>query len=130
MFTIKQNIVVILVSIVLLAIGVAVIQYMGTVPMYTNMTESFALRQEEQMVMNQVHACQDAGGQWYAGFSSAGCTAEFVQPKPSRHYIVPVLNNWHQMCYDLIFPVTVIIIAMSLITGIASIVDLLRSIIE
>lgn len=77
----------------LLAIPVTLLTTLH-IPHYTNLSETQVWAQEDRWISEQAHACQQAGGTWQAGFSTAGCTVSY-EPPSDAWYINPQENPWY-----------------------------------
>lgn len=68
------------------------------VPHYSNMTDAQSNQQTDRWYEVQAQACQDAGGQWLVGFSTAGCSIAYPAPD-TNWYVTPKDNPnylpWH-----------------------------------
>lgn len=79
---------------------------------YTNMSAAQAQAQEDQWIAEQVAACQQAGGTWQAGFTTAGCNVSYPSPDDDW-YIAPIANPTYelwQVCQPLLVVLVIVLI--------------------
>src|SRR5258708_1754316 len=73
---------------------------------YTNMSETKANAQVDRWLAEDVTACQNAGGDWVAGFSQAGCNVSYTEPDHSSWFVSPIenpsFNTWQNITFLLI----------------------------
>jgi hypothetical protein len=86
------------------------------VDQYTNMSTAQADAQEERWLDAQVVACQRAGGDWQAGFSSVYCNVSFSSPDTSW-YVTPISNPTYET-WQIVQPLLIILAcALSIVVG-------------
>lgn len=81
-------------------------------PEYTNMSDEQANAQTDRWFSAQANACQQAGGEWDVGFSSADCTVVYTPPDTSW-YVTPKPNGqWDAWQFESAGILTIAILAV------------------